>query len=203
MISSFSHQHGSSIYRSSNNWTTVGQTKKKKLYSAFIDFKQAFHTVWREGLWKKLKDYHINGKCHTLIKNMYNNIKSKISTYNDTTEYFPCTIGVRQGVNLSPFLFSIYLNDLEHYLNNHQVAGIICEAEDKQLRTYLKLFILLSAHDTVLLSKNKTYLQNALNIFKTYWEEWKLTINIEKTKVLVFRRGKHPKMKLPSTKTNH
>ena len=148
---------------------------------------------WREGLWKKLKDYHITGKCHTLIKNMYNNIKSKISTHNGTTDYFPCTIGVRQGENLSPFLFSIYLNDLEHYLNSHQVTGIICDAEGEQLRTYLKLFILLFADDTVLLSENKTDLQNALNIFESFCGEWKLTVNIEKTKVLVFGRGKQPK----------
>ncbi len=53
--------------------------KKKKLFCAFIDFKSAFDKVWRPGLWKKLNDYKINGKCLTLIKNMYENAKSCVS----------------------------------------------------------------------------------------------------------------------------
>ena len=36
--------------------------------------------------------------------------------YNDTkSEYFMCNIGVGQGENLSPLLFTIFLNDIEHY----------------------------------------------------------------------------------------
>ena len=30
------------------------QASKKRLYCCFVDFKQAFDTVWRVGLWKKL-----------------------------------------------------------------------------------------------------------------------------------------------------
>ena len=49
---------------------------KRKLFCAFIDLKAAFDTVWRAGLWRKLIESSINGKCFNLIKNMYNNIKS-------------------------------------------------------------------------------------------------------------------------------
>ena len=45
-------------------------SKKKKLFCAFIDLKQAFHTVWRDGLWQKMLEYNINGKCYCLITNM-------------------------------------------------------------------------------------------------------------------------------------
>jgi hypothetical protein len=31
------------------------------------------------------------------------------------SDFFPCLTGVRPGENLFPFLFSIFLNDLEDY----------------------------------------------------------------------------------------
>jgi hypothetical protein len=45
------------------------------------------------------------------------------------SEYFPCNIGVRQGENLSPFLFSIYLNDLQQFLEERNVCGLDCISE--------------------------------------------------------------------------
>ena len=35
----------------------ITKTRKTKLYCAFIDFKQAFDQVWRNGLWTKLAKY--------------------------------------------------------------------------------------------------------------------------------------------------
>jgi hypothetical protein len=52
-----------------------------------------------------------------IIINMYQNIKSRIVYNNAVSDFFDCNNGVRQGENLSPFLFSIYLNDLEQFLN--------------------------------------------------------------------------------------
>ena len=47
---------------------------------------------------------------------MYKGIKSKVQIGHDVSDYFMCKVGVRQGENLSPFLFSIYINNLEDYL---------------------------------------------------------------------------------------
>jgi hypothetical protein len=63
--------------------------QKKKLFCAFIDFKQAFDTVWRQGLWYKLIQNNINGKCFNVIKNMYENIKSCVKTNSGVTPFFP------------------------------------------------------------------------------------------------------------------
>ena len=46
------------------------------------------------------------------------------------------------------------------------------------------------ADDTVLLSETKHDLQYALSVFERYCNEWKLTVNTTKTKVLVFSSGK-------------
>ena len=44
---------------------------------------------------------------------MYQNIKTCIRKGNAYSEFFNCEIGVKQGENLTPYLFSLYLNDLE------------------------------------------------------------------------------------------
>ena len=69
-------------------------------------------------LWRKLLDKGINGNVFRVIKNMYDNAKSCVVLKGCTSEYFTCDMGVRQGENLSPLLFSIYLADLETFLSD-------------------------------------------------------------------------------------
>ena len=88
---------------------------KKNMYCAFIDFEKACDFVWPIGLWQKLLSSNINGKCFRIIFNMYDGIRSRIVHNGSKSEYFQCNIGVRQGENLSPFLFSLYLNDLLNF----------------------------------------------------------------------------------------
>ena len=52
------------------------------------------------------------------------------------------------------------------------------------------MFVLLYADDTVIFGEDVTDLQHALCVFQTYCSTWKLTVNISKTKVLIFSRGK-------------
>ena len=54
----------------------------------------------------------------------------------------------------------------------------------------LRLFVLLYADDTVLLAENEHELQLALDSVYEYCMMHKLTVNISKTKILVFSRGK-------------
>ena len=163
---------------------------KKKLFSAFIDLKRAFDTVWRAGLWSKLLNNRINGKCLKLIQNMYSNIKSCVFVNNTKSDLFTCNIGVRQGENLSPILFSIFLNDLEDYFSEN-TDGILLKnhIEDDTLISFFKLFCLLYADDTVIFSDSPENLQSSLDIFANYCKEWKLTVNTQKTKVMIFSRG--------------
>ena len=173
-----------------NSLIDIMKMKRQKLYCAFIDFKQAFDTVWRNGLWHKLETYCINGKCLKLIQNLYKNIKSRIKTPEGISAFFPCKIGVRQGENLSPFLFAIFLNDLEHYLKMHRVQSIKCEYNDDDILIFCKLLLLLYADDTVIFSESADELQNALNVFQEYCKTWKLTVNITKTKILIISKGR-------------
>lgn len=100
------------------------KSKKKKIFYAFIDFEKAFDKVWRNALWFKLLQSNINRKIYNVIFNLYQKLKSCV-TYNDCkTEFFPCEMGVRQGKNLSPFLFSIFVNDIQDFFQNENITGL-------------------------------------------------------------------------------
>ena len=84
------------------------------------------------------------------------------------SEWFSVISGVKQGDNLSPTLFCIYINDLAMALKE---TNIWVNVEDH------KICILLYADEIVLLAENETDLQILLDITYDWCYKWKLTIN--------------------------
>ena len=117
---------------------------------------------------------------------MYNNIKSRVVANDKLSIFFPCKQGVRQGENLSPFLFSIFLNDLNGYLMTKQANGVNCDKNYEDVSVYIKILVLLFADDTVLFGTNEADLQYTLDLFQHYCEHMKLTVNVSKTKIVIF-----------------
>ena len=71
-----------------------------------------------------------------------------------------------------------------------QDIGYLCQ---DNIGIFLKLYLLLYADYTVILSETPEGLQNALNTFEIYCNMWKLTVNLNKTKVVVFSKRKSNK----------
>ena len=165
---------------------------KYKLYVAFIDYKKAFDSISRSALWYKLKKENIDGKILHVIKNMYEQVKSCVFMNDNTSDFFGSFRGVRQGENLSPVLFSLYLNDLECFLRERQCAPLNIELFENagELQSMLKLFVLLYADDTILMSESRHGLQKALDALSVYCQMWKLEVNVDKTKVMIFHKKK-------------
>ena len=151
------------------------------LFSAFIDFKKAFDFVVRDVLWYKLIQMGVRGKILNIIQSMYNNIKSRVKFDNIVSEEFSSFLGVRQGECLSPFLFSMYLNDIENVLIQKGTEGFDIGM--------LKLYLLLYADDIVIFAETSEGLQYGLDNLAEYCKKWKLTVHIDKTKIMIFRKG--------------
>ena len=100
---------------------------------------------------------------------MYETVKSRVRFENQLSDEFSCMLGVRQGECLSPFLFSMFLNDLEEEFLINGIDGI-----DIGL---IKIFLLLYADDIVIFSRSPEGLQDGLNQFETYCKRWKLQVN--------------------------
>jgi hypothetical protein len=94
---------------------------------------------------------------------MYNDIKSCVQYNGSQSEIFPSLTGVRQGENLSPFLFSIFLNDLEDFFRqlDGELLKIIQEKLQNELHIFYTFFVILYADDTVILSEAKEGMQQA------------------------------------------
>ena len=127
-----------------------------------------------------------------VICTVYGDTKSCVRHNNQLSELFSCVIGVRQGENLSPLLFALYLNDLRTYLSNSCPGMEIRVNSGGDTDIYMKLSVLLYADDTILISDTPQDLQKSLNALHDYCNMWKLTINT--SKIVVFSRGKVKKI---------
>ena len=167
------------------------KSKNKRIYCAFVDYSKAFDMIDHTSLWLKLLNAGISGKVFNVIHNLYARAKSCVKCNSDMSSFFNCNIGVRQGENLSPILFAIYLNDFQSTLSESYTGlNTISDELQEELEIYLKLFVLLYADDTIILSESSTELQLALNSLDQYCKAWHLKINVGKTKVLIFSKGK-------------
>ena len=121
--------------------------------------------------------------------------KSCVRNENSLSRFFSSNIGVRQGENLSPVLFALFVNDLKDYIKSNinglsHIVGLADHLNFVDLESYIELFILLYADDTVILAESEKDMQAALNSLSVYCTNNKLKINVSKTKVIVFSRGK-------------
>ena len=158
----------------------------EKLYTCFVDFSKAYDTVWREGLFHKLLNYGISTKFVKLLKDMYSRLQACIHLSSGISTPFPSKVGLKQGCNLSPILFNLFINDLIDKLSVTDVdAPKLCQ---------IQVSCLLYADDLVLVSKSQSGLQNALDTLEKFTLDWHLKINKTKTKCLTFQRGRKPRI---------
>ena len=155
---------------------------KKKLYVCFVDFKKAYDTVWRNGLFYKLLKAGISPGFVQLMQSMYSKLQSCVQVGDGVSESFESLVGLKQGCNLSPCLFNLFVNQLIYYINDSNM--------DAPLLDNLQVSCLLYADDLVLLSETKEGLQKSLNALDKYTNEWFLEVNPKKTKCMVFSRGR-------------
>ena len=156
--------------------------KKQKIYVCFIDFKKAYDSVWRNGLFYKLIKNGLSKKFVNFIKNMYKELQFCVSLQNGLSLPFKSMVGLKQGCNLSPLLFNILVNDIPSIVNNNNC--------DPPVLGSLPVSSLLYADDLILISKSREGLQNAIDELDNFSKDWFIEINQMKTKCMVFSKGR-------------
>lgn len=146
-------------------------------YAFFVDFSCAFDMIPRNSLFYKLSVMGLSSKFIRILQLYYENNTSQVRVDNSYSEPFCVDLGVKQGCILSPILFALYLNDLADLLPD----GL------NVLNNPVK--ILLYADDIVILSDSPSKLQNMIDTLYMYCNQWSLQLNLNKSKILVFRSG--------------
>ena len=115
-----------------------------------------------------------------LIKYMYNNVKSRVRGCNSLSEYFNCVVGLKQGEVMSPILFSLFIEDVELFLQDDVNCGLSFN--------HIMFVLMLFADDMVILGNSPANLQQSLDLLSEYCSKWGLQVNTVKSKILVFRK---------------
>ena len=158
--------------------------EKGKLYVCFVDFKRAFDSVNRQKLWCVLKADGLKGNLFKV--NMYESVKACVRINNECTDFFECKWGLRQGCLLSPILFSMFVYEFTKIIEIIETSGL---RGIQLFPDLMELFLLLFSDDIALISDTKSGLQKQLSLLSPFCKEYKITVHIGKTKVVVFRKS--------------
>ncbi|KAG1444787.1 hypothetical protein G6F46_012032 [Rhizopus delemar] len=117
---------------------------------AFLDIKPAYDTVDRNYIWEVLQPY-IPPSLLGLLRNLFDEVQIEVLLSNVTSRRFHPKTGVLQGSILSPYFYSIYINQLPVYLRHQAI-------EDDTPPLYLAplLNFLLYADDVVSIANRST-----------------------------------------------
>jgi hypothetical protein len=149
-----------------------------------VDFSKAFDTIPRDLLWRRMEEIGIHGELLAALRAMYQDVRYRVHTPEGLTDAFESTWGVKQGCPLSPLLCSLYVDPLEEQLLTEDET---CEIDGDFLSlSGVPFLCLLFADDLVLLSSTRAGLQAMLGTLERFTRRTRLTVNLEKTKVVAF-----------------
>ena len=95
-----------------------------KVYVAFIDYKKAFDTVDHEKLWETLQKLKTSSKMVNMLKSMYSSVQACVRWGASISEFFDCSLGVKQGCLFSPLIFSLLISEVADFVRQNGRHGI-------------------------------------------------------------------------------
>src|SRR6185437_5732162 len=78
----------------------------------FIDLEKVYDKILRNVMWWALDRHKVPTKYVALIKDMYNNVMTRVRRNDGDTSDFPINIELHQGSALSPYLFALVMDEV-------------------------------------------------------------------------------------------
>lgn len=155
---------------------------KSNLFCCFVNFRNAFDTVHKNNLWNRLEELKVPFELRASAIRLYENVIAKLKRNEGWSKDIKCNIGVKQSFPLSPTLFGIYIDKLEGCLEEVGYAGTILDG--------IVIILLLYADDIVLLTRCPFDLDKQLILLKDFCSTMGMTVNTNKTKVMIIKSKK-------------
>ena len=112
------------------------------------------------------------------------------------SNYFDCPFGVRQGCQISPLSFSIFIRELSRLNLMHMAVMCIKLSLDAHgshgihLDNYAtEVKALFYADDNVLVTDTVGGMRKHIEVLELFCDNWRMTVNINKTKIIVNSKG--------------
>ena len=86
--------------------------QNKDLHMVFIDLEKAYDSIPRSIVWDSLKGRGISLRYIEAIQDIYDRVSTNILTLVGITESFPIKEGLHQGSVLSPFIFTVVMDEI-------------------------------------------------------------------------------------------
>ena len=147
------------------------------LYLNFIDFEKAFDSIHRESMWIIMDKYGIPQKIIRMVKIFYENCECAVEDQGEICNWFSIKTGVKQGCNMSGFLFLIIMDWIMKRSVGQGENGI-------RWKFNSKLDDLDFADDIVLLSSTRQHMQSKTTKVDLEAKRVGLKISMDKTKIM-------------------
>ena len=146
-------------------------------FEVYVCFEKAFDSVHRETLWKIMESCGIPRKLVKMVKAMYAGNQCAVVDSSGQTDWFTVASGVKQGCNMSGFLFLLVID---------WIMRATVEGSNTAIRWKMcsKLDDLDVADDIALISSTREQIQQKVRSLSTNSKGIELKINAEKTKLL-------------------
>ena len=155
------------------------------MYTCFVDFQKAYDSIRRDSLKHKLEQLGIKGNFLDIITWIYSSTKVSLSYNSYVSTPFSTPIGLKQGDILSTMFFTLFINDLPTLLEKHSTQSE--ESESPELFN-TQISSLHFADDLAIFSLTKNWLQEKLDFLEKYCRQWDLSLNLKKTKAIIFNK---------------
>ena len=100
----------------------MARHNKKRLYVVFVDFKKAFDTVRRDVMIARCQQLGVHGRFLDTLVLLYDKVQQQVCIGGDVGRLFDTYVGTKQGSELSPLLFGMFI-DILHELIQMRVPG--------------------------------------------------------------------------------
>lgn len=159
-------------------------TPQSKVYACFVDMRRAFDEIDRNLALLNLHELGVNGNFFRALSAIYKSPVCRIRLNNgETSNWINSHYGTLQGDIISPQIFSCQVNKLINRLNESENGLFYGSRADERFSC------LAFADDLVLVAPTAQKLQNLVNILSDLCKNYRMTVNVDKTKTMVFRKN--------------